>query len=137
MRIGDGGASAAQAVAGRSGVGPGALRADLEQPGGIDMRNAAAAGTDLGAQLKFHRDAEAHRYAFVQKLNQLHRDEIRFAGDRDQRLGSATWSAFPDFHAQAPALRDALRDSGLAWLALLLWVAAPLTALLRTRALRP
>jgi hypothetical protein len=56
---------------------------------------------------------------------------------RDQRLGAATWSAFPDFHAQAPALRDALRDSGLAWLALLLWAAAPLTALLRTRALRP
>ncbi|MCX6932797.1 MAG: DUF3526 domain-containing protein [Verrucomicrobia bacterium] len=112
--------------------------AALLAPGlGLRAISAAAAGTDLGAQLKFHRDAEAHRYAFVQKLNQLHRDEIRFAGDRDQRLGSATWSAFPDFHAQAPALRDALRDSGLAWLALLLWVAAPLTALLRTRALRP
>jgi ABC-2 type transport system permease protein len=112
--------------------------AALLAPGlGLRAISAAAAGTDLGAQLKFHRDAEAHRYAFVQKLNQLHRDEIRFAGDRDQRLGAATWSAFPDFHAQAPALRDALRDSGLAWLALLLWAAAPLIALLRTRALRP
>ena len=112
--------------------------AALVAPGlGLRAISAAAAGTDLGAQLKFHRDAEAHRYAFVQKLNQLHRDEIRFAGDRDQRLGSATWSAFPDFHAQPPALRDALRDSGLAWLALFLWAAAPLTALLRTRALRP
>ena len=105
---------------------------------GLGLRAvSAAAGTDLGAQLKFHRDAEAHRFAFVQKLNQLHRDEIRFVGDRDQRLGSATWSAFPDFHAVAPSLRDALRDSGPAWLALLLWAAAPLAALLRTRALRP
>ena len=112
--------------------------AALLAPGlGLRAISAAAAGTDLGAQLKFHRDAEAHRYAFVQKLNQLHRDEIRFSGDRDQRLGAATWSAFPDFHAQAPALGDALRDSGLAWLALLLWAAAPLTGLLRTRALRP
>ena len=112
--------------------------AALLAPGlGLCAVSAAAAGTDLGAQLKFHRDAEAHRFAFVQKLNQLHRDEIRFVGDRDQRLGSATWSAFPDFHAVAPSLRDALRDSGPAWLALLLWAAAPLTALLRARALRP
>ena len=112
--------------------------AALVAPGlGLRAVSAAAAGTDLGAQLKFHRDAEAHRFAFVQKLNQLHRDEIRFVGDRDQRLGSATWSAFPDFHAVAPSLRDALRDSGPAWLALLLWAAAPLAALLRTRALRP
>ena len=112
--------------------------AALLAPGlGLRAVSAAAAGTDLGAQLKFHRDAEAHRFAFVQKLNQLHRDEIRFVGDRDQRLGSATWSAFPDFHAVAPSLRDALRDSGPAWLALLLWAAAPLTALLRARALRP
>ena len=112
--------------------------AALLAPGlGLRAVSAAAAGTDLGAQLKFHRDAEAHRFAFVQKLNQLHRDEIRFVGDRDQRLGSATWSAFPDFHAVAPSLRDALRDSGPAWLALLLWAAAPLAALLRTRALRP
>ena len=112
--------------------------AALLAPGlGLRAVSAAAAGPDLGAQLKFHRDAEAHRFAFVQKLNQLHRDEIRFVGDRDQRLGSATWSAFPDFHAVAPSLRDALRDSGPAWLALLLWAAAPLAALLRTRALRP
>ena len=112
--------------------------AALLAPGlGLRAVSAAAAGTDLGAQLKFHRDAEAHRFAFVQKLNQLHRDEIRVVGDRDQRLGSATWSAFPDFHAVAPSLRDALRDSGPAWLALLLWAAAPLAALLRTRALRP
>ena len=112
--------------------------AALLAPGlGLRAVSAAAAGTDLGAQLKYHRDAEAHRFAFVQNLNQLHRDEIRFVGDRDQRLGSATWSAFPDFHAVAPSLRDALRDSGPAWLALLLWAAAPLAALLRTRALRP
>ena len=112
--------------------------AALLAPGlGLRAVSAAAAGTDLGAQLKVHRDVEAHRFAFVQKLNQLHRDEIRFVGDRDQRLGSATWSAFPDFHAVAPSLRDALRDSGPAWLALLLWAAAPLAALLRTRALRP
>jgi ABC-2 type transport system permease protein len=95
--------------------------------------SAAAAGTDLRAQLQFQREAEAYRYKFVQQLNELHRDEVRRENDRDQKLPAARWKAFADFRAAPLSVRDALADTGLAWLALALWAALPLAALARRK----
>ncbi|WP_414662797.1 DUF3526 domain-containing protein [Horticoccus sp. 23ND18S-11] len=95
--------------------------------------SAAAAGTDLRAQLRFQREAEAYRYQFVQQLNALHRDEVRAQHDRDQKLPAARWKAFADFRSAPPPLRDALAGTGFVWLTLGLWAALPLVALARRR----
>jgi len=89
----------------------------------------AAAGTDLRAALEFQRAAEAYRYEFVQALNTLHRDEVRYATDRDTRLSAANWKRFADFRAPPPSLRVSLAGTSVAWLALALWIALPLATL--------
>jgi ABC-2 type transport system permease protein len=95
--------------------------------------SSAAAGTDLRAQLQFQREAETYRYGFVQRLNELHRDEIRRENDKDQKIAAERWKQFPDFRARSLPLRAALAGTGLAWLALLLWAALPLAALARRK----
>jgi hypothetical protein len=87
----------------------------------------------LRAQLQFQRAAEAYRYSFVQRLNELHRDEIRRVNDRDQKLPAERWKQFPDFRAGPLPLRPALAGTGLAWFALILWAALPLVALARRK----
>ncbi len=95
--------------------------------------SAAAAGTDLRAQLRFQQEAEAYRYGFVQRLNALHRDEVRAENDKDQKLSADHWRQFPDFHAGPPPLADALAGTRIAWFSLLLWAAVPLAVLTRRK----
>jgi ABC-2 type transport system permease protein len=95
--------------------------------------SAAAAGTDLRAQLRFQREAEAYRFDFVQRLNALHRDAVRYQNDRDQKLAAENWKQFPDFRAGPLPLREALAGTGFAWFALALWAALPLAALARRK----
>lgn len=99
--------------------------------------SAAAAGTDLRAQLRFQREAEAYRYRFVQHLNELHRDEIRYVGDRDQKLPAARWREIPDFQPSPVALRESIAGTGWAWAVLATWTAVPLLALRRIRISAP
>jgi len=103
---------------------------------GVRALTAAASGTDLGAMVRFQKDAEAYRYEFVQQLNALHRDKIRYQNDRDQRLTSDHWAAIPDFVTKPPPLRDALTGTTWAWLTLSLWVVVP-TLALRRAGLKP
>lgn len=105
----------------------------LAPPLAVRTLSAAAAGTDLRAQLQFQREAEAYRYRFVQELNGLHRDRIRYANDRDQKLGAAHWKQLADFRAAPPTLRESLTGTASAWVALLLWAVLPLVALARTK----
>jgi ABC-2 type transport system permease protein len=95
--------------------------------------SAAAAGTDLRAQLDFERRAEAYRYEFVQQLNELHRDKVAYKNDRDQKLAPEHWKQFRDFQALPPSLGESLRGTALSWLALLLWALVPLAVLFRAR----
>jgi ABC-2 type transport system permease protein len=97
--------------------------------------SAIFAGSDLRSQLRFQRDAEAYRYRFVQALNDLHRDEIRFANDRDQKLPAAKWLDIPDFRYQPATLREAIVGTGAAWALLGFWVIWPVWALCRSRSL--
>lgn len=96
---------------------------------------AAAAGTDLRAQLAFQRAAERYRYTFVQHLNELHRDKIAYRGDRDQKLSPDHWRRMPDFAPPAIPFAAALAGTGSAWAVLLAWAALPLLLLARVRAL--
>lgn len=95
--------------------------------------SATASGTDLRAQLKFEQEAEAYRYGFVQKLNELHRDKVRYQGDSDQKISAEHWKHFADFRAAPLPLADALRGTAVSWFALLLWVLVPTVALLRIK----
>lgn len=93
----------------------------------------AAAGTDLRAQLVFQREAEAYRFAFVQRLNALHRDHVPYRGDRDTRLAAATWREFEDFRPSTPTLAESFLPLLPLWLALLAWAVGPFVALHRLR----
>ncbi len=93
----------------------------------------AAAGTDLRAQLQFQREAEAYRFFFVQKLNELHRDEIRMENDRGQKIPAARWKTFADFRADPLPVRESLAGHSVTWFALALWAGLPLAALARRK----
>jgi ABC-2 type transport system permease protein len=109
-------------------------RASLFAPSlAMRLLAAAAAGTDLRAQLQFQRDAEAYRYGFVQQLNELHRDKINYANDREQKISSTHWAQFADFRAVPLSLNDSLTGTRVAWIALTLWAALPLAAIGRTK----
>ena len=86
----------------------------------------ALAGTDRDSHQAFLMQGEAYRYALIQALNGLHVNEVRYEGDRDQRVSSALWRDLPRFAYQAPATDTLLRRHVLpalalfaAWLAVL------------------
>lgn len=81
----------------------------------------AVAGTDAPHFAHFEGAAEAYRYAFVQRLNDLHIHEIRFENDRAQRVTREHWAEFPAFEYRAPPLRWALSHQPLHGVALLIW----------------
>ncbi|HYO68365.1 MAG TPA: DUF3526 domain-containing protein, partial [Archangium sp.] len=90
----------------------------------------ALAGTDSHHAASFQRQAEAHRYGFIQRLNALHTHEIRWQNDRAQRLDARRWKEFPPFHYERPALGWALGNVTLAGAALVGWAAVLLGMLL-------
>jgi ABC-2 type transport system permease protein len=82
----------------------------------------ALAGTDPAHFRDFETRAEAHRYAFVQRLNHLHATEIRYKDDRAQRVTRDRWAEFPEFRYRTPGWSWALEREPLAMVALLLWL---------------
>ena len=89
----------------------------------------AAAGTGPEAVEAFRSQAEAHRYAIIQRLNDLHTHEIHYENDRAQRLARQHWTQFPVFRSDLPSLRRVLADRPLSLAALGLWIALPLAGL--------
>jgi ABC-2 type transport system permease protein len=110
-----------------------ALSALLNPSAGFRVISAAISGTDYEAQSRFLREAEAYRYSFVQELNALHRDKIRYVNDRDQRLEADHWDVFPDFKPTQPSLAESLLASALGWAGLALWALVPAFFLFRHR----
>lgn len=84
----------------------------------------ALAGSNLAHFAEFQWQAESFRYEMVQKLNQLHMDEIKFENDRAQRISRERWQDFPEFTFRAPTIGWAIRQQGLAVLSLLGWSVA-------------
>lgn len=65
-------------------------------------------GTDASAARFFCEQAERWRYQFVQKLNALQRDHIRYEHNGTQRLARSHWQAFEEFSPRAPALSESI-----------------------------
>lgn len=87
------------------------------------------AGTDAATHHAFLQQAETHRYAFVQALNVLHTEQIRFADDRAQKVSQAEWSKLPRFEFAPP--QAGLEGATLRALGVLaLWLATSLGLLL-------
>ena len=95
----------------------------------------ALAGSDMRHFIGFQRQAEAFRFAMIQKLNDLHLHEVRSGDDGDQRLSKDRWRSFPVFEYRPPGLSDVLREHGAALGSLALWIAL-LSAALAFRTLR-
>jgi len=102
----------------------------------------AAAGTDFAGHRRFLEQAEAYRFALVQRLNQLQADDVSYSddtavdagADRRKRVSAANWQAMPDFRFEAPTA-GTLAGAALPGLVVVLgWLAA--AALLLTFAAR-
>jgi len=79
----------------------------------------ALSGSDVAHLIEFDRQAEAYRYALIESLNDLHREAVPLARDRDGadarfgapsrlRLDRGFFDDLPTFDYQPPALRWAL-----------------------------
>lgn len=103
----------------------------------------AAAGTDFAAHRRFLDQAEAYRYALVQRLNQMQAENVRYAddtatdagADRRKRVDADHWQAMPDFAFVSPDGAALARAAlpGLAVVLAWLGVAALLLALTTRR----
>lgn len=98
-------------------------------------------GTDLAAYHHFLVAAEAHRYEFVQALNRLHAEALKYADDARRsadraaeqrtRIDAGHWALLPEFDA-APAAPAARAQAATApMLVLAGWLAAALLLLRR------
>jgi ABC-2 type transport system permease protein len=71
----------------------------------------AAAGTDFAGHRRFLEQAEAYRYALVQRLNRMQAEDVSFAddsaedadADRRKRVSASNWKRMPDFTYRAPS----------------------------------
>lgn len=100
-----------------------ALRFGLYLPRlAIGALSTALAGTDVEHLARFEADVEAHRYAFIQRLNELHTTRIRYENDRAQRVSADEWDHFDGFEHAHPTVGWALSHAGPAALALAFWL---------------
>lgn len=101
----------------------------------------AAAGTDFAAHRRFLEQAEAYRYALVQRLNRLQAEAVSYGddtakdagADRRKRVSASNWGKMPQFTYRAPS-GEALAMAALpglvivfAWLAVAAWLLARAT----------
>ncbi|PZO75939.1 MAG: ABC transporter permease [Sphingomonas taxi] len=98
----------------------------------------AAAGTDLAGHQRFLEQAEAYRYALVQRLNRMQMEDVSYAddgatdagADRRKRVSARNWQAMPDFRFIAPDGRT-LATAALPGLAMVFaWLAGALILLM-------
>lgn len=102
----------------------------------IRQLSMALASSDLAAHTDFLEQAEAFRYAFVQKLNRLQVDLIGKVGGNDPRISARYWQDIPRFAYRAD--QPFARPAALLWPAsvLLGWlIALALIAMLAARRL--
>lgn len=98
----------------------------------------AAAGTDFAGHRRFLEQAEAHRYALIQRLNRMQAEDVSYAddtaqdagADRRKRVSARNWDTMPDFAFKAPKGADLAHGAlpGLAVILVWLGVAIGLLA---------
>ncbi|MBC3940153.1 DUF3526 domain-containing protein [Sphingomonas albertensis] len=98
----------------------------------------AAAGTDLIGHQRFLEQAEAYRYALVQRLNRMQMEDVSYAddgatdagADRRKRVAARNWQTMPNFRFVAPDGRT-LAAAALPGLAVVFaWLAGALVLLM-------
>jgi ABC-2 type transport system permease protein len=97
----------------------------------------AAAGTDFSGHRRFLEQAEAYRYALVQRLNEMQARDVSYAddtaddagADRRKRVSAANWQAMPEFRFVLPTA-SILASAALPGLAIVLgWLLVALAML--------
>jgi ABC-2 type transport system permease protein len=91
----------------------------------------AAAGTDFAGHRRFLEQAEAYRYALVQRLNRMQAEKVTYVddvaegadADRRKRVSGRSWSELPDFTFRAPTGRALAAAATPSLLVLLGWLA--------------
>ena len=87
-----------------------------------------ASGTDLATYRRFLEQGERYRYELVQGLNRIQAEALRYTDDtnpnKENRVSSTHWKAFPEFRYEPGTPADALRRAAPAGLVLLIWLAA-------------
>ena len=104
----------------------------------------AIAGTDLRHHQRFLRQAEALRFDFVQGLNRLHAEELRYlddinrssdaAAERRTRVAADNWQLLERFRFEAADVASRAAAAGPSLAALALWFAALAAATVRAGA---
>lgn len=99
----------------------------------------AAAGTDSTGHRRFLEQAEAYRYALVQRLNRMQAEAVSYSddtatdrdADRRKRVSASNWDQMPDFIYRAPS-GPALAAGALPGLTVILgWLLAAILLLAR------
>lgn len=91
----------------------------------------AVSGTDLEGHRRFLAQAEAYRYAIVQRLNQLQANAITYADDSNRnkdleagrrvRIDPGHWQEVPDFRYRGATLTEQLQAAAPGFILLLIW----------------
>jgi ABC-2 type transport system permease protein len=81
----------------------------------------ATAGSDFFAYENFQWQAEDFRFNMVQKLNDLHTNEIKSANDRSQKIDNENWHEFPKFEYREPTISESLGRQILAISSVMFW----------------
>ena len=89
----------------------------------------ATAGSDFAHYEDFQWQAEDFRFNMVQKLNELHTNEIESAKDRDQKVSNENWQEFPKFEYREPTIFDSLGKQNLAIFSVIFWLIAACLAI--------
>jgi ABC-2 type transport system permease protein len=92
----------------------------------------AAAGTDFDGHRRFLEQAEAYRFALVQRLNRLQAEAVSYAddtaqdagADRRKRVEAENWREMPDFVFRPPSGPQLAASAIPGLLMLLAWLAA-------------
>ena len=91
----------------------------------------AAAGTDFAGHRRFLEQAEAYRFALVQKLNALQASDVSYADDTAtdlaandrKRVDAANWDRMPDFAYRTPSAETLAAGALPGLFILLAWLA--------------
>jgi ABC-2 type transport system permease protein len=92
----------------------------------------AAAGTDFVGHRRFLDQAEAYRYALVQRLNRMQAEDVSYVddiaedagADRRKRVSATNWSAMPNFSFTCASGSDLARGALPGFAIVLGWLAA-------------
>ena len=72
--------------------------------------SAGLCGTDFRASVRFEREAEDFRFELIQKLNNLHINEVDYKDDKAQRVSAEHWKDFESFRYPQPTLSQDLAE---------------------------